>query len=101
MEDLFSRIFTVDADSRIGWVQIREHDIFKKHFPIIPEASRIVYKNKGTDNRFQSFIERRSVMIKPPQKIEEPIKKELEPVKKEEEPEDANVFSIITRKKNK
>ena len=48
---LFSKIFTVDADDRITFYQIRSHPLFKKHFPVIEEASKILYTKK-----FQSKI---------------------------------------------
>lgn len=47
IEDLFRRIFDSDAESRIGWVEIREHPVFRKHFPVITEDSKIIYKNKA------------------------------------------------------
>ena len=46
LEDLFSRIFTTDPEDRINWIQIREHQLFKKYFPVIPEASKTFYNKK-------------------------------------------------------
>lgn len=51
MDDLFSRIFNSDADNRITFAEIRSHPIFVKHFPVVAEASKILYRNK-----FQSKI---------------------------------------------
>ena len=46
LDDLFSKIFNVDTDSRITFEEIRRHPIFAKHFPNIAEASKILYRNK-------------------------------------------------------
>ena len=35
MEDLFSRIFQIDQAKRLTFIELREHSIFKKHFPKI------------------------------------------------------------------
>ena len=76
LEDLFARIFTKEPEDRINWVQIREHALFKKHFPVIAEASKILYSKKKAD-RFQEFVIRQSSIMKPPvkKKIEEVPKK--------------------------
>lgn len=74
---MFSRIFTTDPEKRINWVQIREHDLFKKHFPVIAEASKILYGGKKKGDRFQEFVIRQSKIVKPPmkKKVEEVPKK--------------------------
>ena len=93
MEDLFSRIFTINPEERINWVEIREHALFKKHFPIIHESSKILYKKKGTDNRLVSFVQKKVSMIVKPPKKEEP--------KVEEAVEDIPTSIVMRRKKDK
>ena len=51
MDDLFSRIFTADGDNRITFEEIRRHEVFAKHFKVVTEKSKILYRNK-----FQSKI---------------------------------------------
>lgn len=51
MDDLFNRMFCVETDNRITFEEIRRHPIFAKHFPIVAESSKILYRNK-----FQSKI---------------------------------------------
>lgn len=35
MEDLFRRIFEIDPEKRITFIEIRQNPIFLKHFPTI------------------------------------------------------------------
>ena len=44
MDDLFNRIFDVDVDNRITFEEIRRHSVFAKHFPVINEATKTLYK---------------------------------------------------------
>jgi hypothetical protein len=44
MDDLFSRIFNID--NRINFSEIRRHPVFAKHFPVITEASKLLYETK-------------------------------------------------------
>ena len=46
IEDLFKKMFDLDPDSRINFSDIRRHPIFAKHFPIVAEASKILYSKK-------------------------------------------------------
>ena len=46
MDDLFSRIFNSDGDDRITFAEIRTHPVFVKHFPVVAEASKILYRTK-------------------------------------------------------
>ncbi len=39
-------MFDLDPDTRINFSDIRRHPIFAKHFPVVPEASRILYSQK-------------------------------------------------------
>jgi hypothetical protein len=44
-------MFNSDVDNRITFAEIRTHPVFVKHFPVVAEASKILYRNK-----FQSKI---------------------------------------------
>jgi serine/threonine protein kinase len=44
VEDLFKKMFDLDPDNRINFSDIRKHPIFAKHFPIVSEASKILYR---------------------------------------------------------
>ena len=46
LDDLFSRIFDTDIDNRITFSDIRRHPVFAKHFPVVAEASKILYSKK-------------------------------------------------------
>ena len=35
VEDFFTKIFKLDTEERLDFVQLREHPLFKKHFPVI------------------------------------------------------------------
>lgn len=39
-------MFDLDPDNRITFSDIRRHPIFAKHFPIVAEASKILYSKK-------------------------------------------------------
>lgn len=39
-------MFELDGDSRITFSDIRKHPVFAKHFPVVAEASRILYSKK-------------------------------------------------------
>ena len=39
-------MFEVDPDNRITFSDIRRHSVFAKHFPVVPEASKILYGKK-------------------------------------------------------
>ena len=67
MDDLFNRIFDVDVDNRITFEEIRRHPVFAKHFPSIPEASKILYRGK-----FQSKIVKGGNVKKPKEKKFDP-----------------------------
>lgn len=51
VEDLFKKIFNTNADDRITFSQIRQHPLFAKYFPVLDNASKILYGKK-----FQSKI---------------------------------------------
>ena len=60
MDDLFRQMFDTDIDNRITFSDIRRHPIFAKHFPVVAEASKILYGKK-----FQpSKIQKKSVLKK-------------------------------------
>jgi serine/threonine protein kinase len=46
IEDLFKKMFDLDPDNRITFSDIRRHPVFKKHFPVVQEASKILYSKK-------------------------------------------------------
>lgn len=46
IEDLFKKMFDLDPDNRITFSDIRRHPIFAKHFPVVAEASKILYSKK-------------------------------------------------------
>lgn len=46
LEDLFRCMFDLDPDNRITFSDIRRHPIFAKHFPVVAEASKILYASK-------------------------------------------------------
>jgi serine/threonine protein kinase len=46
IEDLFKKIFELDPDRRITFSDIRKHPVFSKLFPVIQEASKILYSKK-------------------------------------------------------
>ena len=57
-------MFELDVDERITFSDIRRHPVFVKHFPIVAEASKILYSKK-----FQpSAIIKKSVKAKPIEK---------------------------------
>jgi hypothetical protein len=76
-------MFELDPDRRITFSDIRKHPVFVKHFPIVHEASKILYSKK-----FQ------------PSKI---IKKETKkvPEKKIDEEDNIRGTMSIIRKKDK
>ena len=39
-------MFDLDPDNRITFSDIRRHPVFAKHFPVVAEASRILYSKK-------------------------------------------------------
>jgi len=39
-------MFDLDPDNRITFSDIRYHNIFKKHFPVVNQASKILYSKK-------------------------------------------------------
>jgi len=39
-------MFNINGDDRITFSEIREHPIFAKHFPVVKEASKILYDGK-------------------------------------------------------
>jgi hypothetical protein len=39
-------MFDMDIDNRITFSDIRRHPVFAKHFPIVAEASKILYSKK-------------------------------------------------------
>ena len=61
MEDLFAKIFEHDQNQRINFIQIREHPVFSKHFQIIEEKSRHLYKKK-----FKPHQPQKSIIVKSP-----------------------------------
>lgn len=46
LDDIFSKMFDVNPDTRITFSDIRRHPIFAKFFPIIHEDSKILYSKK-------------------------------------------------------
>lgn len=46
VDDLFKRIFDTDPESRITFSDIRRHPVFAKLFPVVHEASKILYSKK-------------------------------------------------------
>jgi hypothetical protein len=77
-------MFTVDGNDRITFSEIRKHPVFVKHFPVVPEASKILYGSK-----FKSRIVKK----------EEVKRFEIKPVI----PEEDNIRGTISimRKKDK
>jgi serine/threonine protein kinase len=68
IEDLFKKMFELDPDDRITFSDIRRHPVFAKHFPIVAEASKILYGKKFQPSKIikKSFINKL-----PNKKIEE------------------------------
>ena len=52
LEDLFSNIFCLE--DRITFSEIRQHAIFRHHFPGISEASVILYNAKFNSTRLKN-----------------------------------------------
>jgi len=46
MEDLFKSMFELDPEKRITFSDIRRHPVFIKYFPVVAEASKILYSKK-------------------------------------------------------
>ena len=46
IQDLFRKIFHPEPNKRITFAEIREHNVFKKHFPEGADKSKIIYENK-------------------------------------------------------
>lgn len=64
IEDLFKKMFLLQPDDRINFSDIRRHPVFAKHFPVVAEASKILYSK-----RFQpSKIIKKSTINKLPNK---------------------------------
>lgn len=59
-------MFNPDGNKRITFADIRDHPIFKQHFPTVDHQSRILYnKKKGKLNRYDSFIQEKMSKIQP------------------------------------
>jgi hypothetical protein len=58
LEDLFKKIFDLEPDGRITFSDIRRHPVFAKHFPVVAEASKILYSKKFQPSKIikKSFI---------------------------------------------
>ena len=58
VEDLFKKMFDLDPDNRITFSDIRRHPVFIKHFPVVAEASKILYSKKFQPSKIikKSFI---------------------------------------------
>ncbi|XP_031505878.1 uncharacterized protein LOC116268314 [Nymphaea colorata] len=58
IEDLFKKMFDLDPDNRITFSDIRKHPVFAKHFPVVAEASKILYSKKFQPSKIvkKSFI---------------------------------------------
>lgn len=48
MDDLFARIFNTNPAERIDFSEIKQHPIFKHHFPTFSSSSKIVKKTNKT-----------------------------------------------------
>ena len=46
VEDLFKKMFSIYTNKRITFAEIRQHEVFKKHFPKASQASQILYQQK-------------------------------------------------------
>lgn len=69
VEDLFTKIFTIDAEERINFADIRSHPVFSKYFPEVSTQSKILYKGKNKNkNRQSNYLYMRSSVIKTPLK---------------------------------
>lgn len=55
-------MFHPEGEKRITFAEIREHPVFKEHFPTIEQHSRILYKTNKVD-RYGSFVQMRRSMI--------------------------------------
>lgn len=66
MEDLFERIFAVDPDKRISFYEIRTHPIFSKHFPVIEERSKILYKQPFDNSKSRVIRKSPNNLLMPP-----------------------------------
>ena len=67
VEDLFAKIFTIDAEERINFADIRSHPVFSKYFPEVSTQSKILYKGKNKNkNRQSNYLYMRSSVIKTP-----------------------------------
>lgn len=51
-------MFDLDPDNRITFSDIRKHPVFVKHFPVVAEASKILYSKKFQPSKIikKSFI---------------------------------------------
>jgi hypothetical protein len=46
MEDLFLRIFDIDPEKRLNFMQLREHPIFAKYFTHDQEGAKLIYSQR-------------------------------------------------------
>ena len=76
-------MFELEPDDRITFSDIRRHPVFIKHFPVVAEASKILYSKK-----FQP-----SKIIKASKKVEA-----YKSPKKEEDIDIRGTVSVIRRK---
>ena len=76
-------MFELEPDDRITFSDIRRHPVFLKHFPVVAEASKILYSKK-----FQP-----SKIIKASKKVEA-----YKAPKKEEDIDIRGTVSVIRRK---
>jgi len=59
-------MFNPDGIRRITFADIREHPIFRAHFPTIDHQSKILYNNKKKGlNRYDSFVQERLSKVQP------------------------------------
>lgn len=68
IEDLFKKMFELDPDRRITFSDIRKHPVFIKHFPIVHEASKILYSKKFQPSK---IIKKEAGKKVPEKKIDE------------------------------
>ncbi len=52
-------MFELDPDDRITFSDIRKHPVFQKHFPIVQEASKILYSKKFQPSKIVKKTEKK------------------------------------------
>jgi serine/threonine protein kinase len=99
MDDLFRRMFDIDPDNRITFSDIRRHPVFAKHFPIVAEASKILYGKKFQPSKIIKTSATKKYGEKKPANEDDDVRQSMMIFKKKNQnfPEEKE---IIERKKD-